>query len=412
MSKVREKLELHCDIISGYAFKSTDWKAYGIPVVKIGNISNGRDVILDEQTQYVADDFYNLLDEKYHVVKGDVLISLTGSHINQPNSMVGRCCRNYSGNKFLLNQRAGKVIPLDNTDKGYLYYLLSTNAVKYDIANRAYGGANQVNVSPKDIKNIKWRFPGIQKQKRIADVLSAYDDLIENNNKRIALLEKAAQELYKEWFVRFRFPGHEKAKFINGLPEGWERKKMSEYYNTSSGGTPSRTNEQFYTNGIYPWIKTGEVKDTIIINTGEYITDEAIKHSSAKLIPPRSVIMAMYGVNIGMLGYVDTEMTCNQACCIFADKREFSTKHYLYQYLKSIREYLLLISFGAAQQNVSQDLIKKIKIVMPTDDIIVEYEKKIDTIYNSIRSLMYKNQNLIKQRDLLLPRLMSGKLEV
>lgn len=299
----------------------------------------------------------------------------------------------------------------DSVDKKFLYYVLSDNNF-FNYSTVTSKGTKMPRGSKHAI--MKYLVPDIDLsiQKRIADVLSAYDDLIENNNKRIALLEKAAQELYKEWFVRFRFPGHEKVKFVNGLPEGWERKKISEYYNTSSGGTPSRTNEQFYTNGIYPWIKTGEVKDTIIIDTEEYITDKAIKHSSAKLIPPRSVIMAMYGVNIGMLGYVDTEMTCNQACCVFADKREFSTRHYLYQYLMSIREYLLLISFGAAQQNVSQDLIKKIKIVMPTDDVVLEYEKKIDTIYNSIRSLMYKNKNLIKQRDLLLPRLMSGKLEV
>lgn len=300
----------------------------------------------------------------------------------------------------------------NEADKRFVYYLGSSDAIVLPAINSMTGASGRQRADKRFIERLKITVPDLPTQKRIADVLSAYDDLIENNNKRIALLEKAAQELYKEWFVRFRFLRHEKAKFVNGLPEGWERKKISEYYDTSSGGTPSRSNEQFYINGNIPWIKTGEVKDTIIIDTEEHITDEAVKHSSAKLIPAKSVIMAMYGVNIGMLGYVDREMTCNQACCVFADKREFSTRHYLYQYLMSIREYLLLISFGAAQQNVSQELIKKIKIVMPTDDVVIEYEKKIDTIYNSIRNLMYKNKNLIKQRDLLLPRLMSGKLKV
>ena len=91
------------------------------------------------------------------------------------------------------------------------------------------------------IERTKLNVPDLPTQKRIADILSAYDDLIENNNRRIALLEKAAQELYKEWFVRFRFPGYENAKFENGLPEGWKRKKISAYYDTCSGGTPSRT---------------------------------------------------------------------------------------------------------------------------------------------------------------------------
>ncbi|MBR2897776.1 MAG: restriction endonuclease subunit S [Oscillospiraceae bacterium] len=123
------------------------------------------------------------------------------------------------------------------------------------------------------------------------------------------------------------------------MPEGWERKRISTYYSTCSGGTPSRTYEEYYESGIYPWVKTGEIKDCIIINTEEYITEEAVRRSSAKLLPPKSVAMAMYGVNIGQLGYFDKPMTCNQACCVFSDKRNFSSKHYLFYYLKSIREY-------------------------------------------------------------------------
>lgn len=300
----------------------------------------------------------------------------------------------------------------NKADEKFVYYLGSSDVIVLPAINSMTGASGRQRADKRFIERLKITVPDLSTQKRIASILSAYDDLIENNNKRIKILEQMAENLYKEWFVRFRFPGYETAEFENGIPKGWEREKISKYYNTSSGGTPSRSNEQFYINGKHPWIKTGEVKDTIIIDTEEHITDEAIKRSAAKLIPTKSVIMAMYGVNIGMLGYVDSEMTCNQACCVFSDKRDFSTKHYLYQYLKSIREYLLLISFGAAQQNVSQELIKNIKIVMPTDNIVIKYERKIDVIYNSIKSLMYKNKNLIKQRDLLLPRLMSGKLEV
>lgn len=408
---MREKLKLHCDVISGYAFSSSDWKEEGIPVIKIGNISNGSDIDCDE-LQYVDEFFLDKLDPKYHISNGDILVSLTGSHINQPNSMVGRSCRSLTEKKYLLNQRAGKVIPFDNTDKNYLYYLLSTKAIKYDIANRAYGGANQVNVSPSDIKNIKWEFPLIKKQRKISGILSKYDELIQNNNKRIIQLEGVAQELYREWFVRFRFPGHKNTKFEDGIPEGWEQDKIQKYYNTCSGGTPSRSKPEYFENGVYPWVKTGEIKDCVIIDTEEYITQEAVNSSSAKVLPAKSVAMAMYGVNIGLLAYFDSEMTCNQACCVFSDKRDFSSKHYLYYYLKSIREYLLLISFGAAQQNLSQDLIKKIKITMPSDDIVQAFEKQIDDVYDSIRILLMKNKNLAEQRDMLLPRLMSGKLEV
>ena len=289
----------------------------------------------------------------------------------------------------------------------YYYFSLPYNSAKTIVQQCAQAG-----IRGSDLEKIKVPCPHIEIQNRIADVLSAYDDLIDTNNRRIELLEQAAQELYKEWFVRFRFPGYENAKFEDGIPEGWEQDKIQKYYNTCSGGTPSRSKPEYFENGVYPWVKTGEIKDCVIIDTEEYITQEAVNSSSAKVLPAKSVAMAMYGVNIGLLAYFDSEMTCNQACCVFSDKRDFSSKHYLYYYLKSIREYLLLISFGAAQQNLSQDLIKKIKITMPSDDIVQAFEKQIDDVYDSIRILLMKNKNYVEQRDMLLPRLMSGKLEV
>lgn len=313
---------------------------------------------------------------------------------------------------YLHNQRIGLVsIISDEINEKFLYWLLRTPRYQKRIANTS-NGTNVKHTSPDRIYKYKFMLPEKGRQERIADILSAYDDLIEVNNRRIELLEQAAQELYKEWFVRFRFPRHENAKFENDLPEGWETNKIQKYYHTCSGGTPNRSKPEYFENGSYPWVKTGEIKDCVIIDTEEHITQEAIKNSSAKVLPAKSVAMAMYGVNIGLLAYFDREMTCNQACCVFSDKRDFSSKHYLYYYLKSIREYLLLISFGAAQQNLSQDLIKKIKITMPSGAVVQAFEKQIDEIYENIRVLLMKNKNLADQRDLLLPRLMSGKLEV
>lgn len=296
-------------------------------------------------------------------------------------------------------------------DNKFLYYVLSDNNF-FNYSTVTSKGTKM----PRGSKNaiMKYWVPDLDlpTQRKIADILSSYDELIKANNERIELLEQAAQELYREWFARFRFPGHENAKFENSLPEGWERNKIQKYYNTCSGGTPSRSNPEYFESGVYPWVKTGEIKDCVIIDTEEYITQEAVNNSSAKVLPAKSVAMAMYGVNIGLLAYFDSEMTCNQACCVFSDKRDFSSKHYLYYYLKSIREYLLLISFGAAQQNLSQDLIKKIKITMPSDDVVQAFEKQVDDIYGNIRMLLLKNKNLAEQRDMLLPRLISGKLEV
>ena len=299
----------------------------------------------------------------------------------------------------------------EDIDSKFLYYVLSdNNFFNYDTVTSK--GTKMPRGTQTAI--MKYLVPDINigKQRKIANILSAYDNLIENNNKRIRLLEQMAENLYKEWFVRFRFPGYEDTEFEDGMPRDWVREKIGLHYNTCSGGTPSRTHEEYYTEGTIPWVKTGEIKDGIIIHTDECITEAGIKGSSAKLLPQGAVVMAMYGVNIGMLAYLDSEMTCNQACCVFNDKNEINSRHYLFHYLYSIRDYLLLIGFGTAQQNLSQDLIKKVKIVIPPAELIKEFDKQKEPLYQTIRALMMKNDKLIKQRDALLPRLMSGKLEV
>lgn len=301
----------------------------------------------------------------------------------------------------------GKTELLDTT---FLFYNM---LLRYDeLRMRSDANSIRGSITTDMLKKLPISIPDLPTQKRIADILTAYDDLIENNKCRLELLEKAAQELYKEWFVRFRFPGHETAKFENGIPKGWTRDRISRFYNTTSGGTPSRANDENYEGGTIPWIKTGELQDCIIIDTEEKITEDAIKKSSAKIFPKDSVLMAMYGVNIGMLAYSAMDAACNQACCVFKDKGKINTKHYLFQYLKSIRDYLLLIGFGAAQQNLSQDLIRRIKIVMPDNETLLRFEQTIEPIYSETKLLLKANAQLTRQRDLLLPRLMSGKLQV
>lgn len=291
-------------------------------------------------------------------------------------------------------------------DGYYLFrYLRSLDLSRYDT------GASIPSMTQKTYNSMKIFLPSLPIQQKIASILSTYDTLIENNNRRIRLLEQMAENLYKEWFVRFRFPGHEKVEMENSLPKGWKRTKLIEECQTSSGGTPSRSKSEYYINGTIPWIKTGELQDNILINTEEYITEDAVKHSSAKIFPKGTLLMAMYGVNIGKLGISEIEATCNQACCVFTPK-QIDYKYYLYHYFKSIREYLLSISFGAAQQNLSQELIKAIKVIFPNESINTNFVRKIEPLYKKISFLQKQNTLLTRQRDLLLPRLMSGKLEV
>ena len=350
---------------------------------------------------------------KYPVIGGNGLRGYTDTYnFDGECAVIGRqgaYCGNvqfFSG-KGYMTEHAVVTQPNSANNAKYLTYKLSGLSL-----GRFSGQAAQPGLSVTKLARLRIEMPPKWYQDRVAGILSAYDNLIEVNNKRIKVLEQIAENLYKEWFVRFRFHGHEKADFENGIPKGWRRGRISEFYTTSSGGTPSRELDEYYVDGTIPWIKTGELQDCLLIDTEERITEVAVKKSSAKFFPKDSVLMAMYGVNIGMLAYSTMDATCNQACCVFRDKGNISTKHYLFQCLKSIRDYLLLISFGAAQQNLSQDLIKRVRIVMPDEETVIRFEQKIEPLYNEIKHLLKANACLIRQRDLLLPRLMSGKLEV
>lgn len=386
-----EKIGKFYDIISGYAFKSKDLKDVDdIPVVKIGNISNGKNIVR-ENLQYVSNDLLKI-NKKYHIEKGDVLISLTGSHMNQPNSIVGRSCRSYDKQVYLLNQRAGKVLRKGDFSLDYIYYVLQTKAMKEMIVCRAYGAANQVNVSPSSITDIKWNFPSVSAANRIASILSTYDTLIENNTKRIRLLEKMAENLYKEWFVRFRFPGHENVKMVNGLPNGWKKGALSDVCEFKRGKN----------------ITSSEMKDGTIPVISAGITPSGF-HSHANVYGI-SVTMSSSGANAGYIAVHYSDIWA--ADCSYIEEASTPCIYYVYELLNNIRSIINNFQRGAAQPHVYPKDINRIKMIIPSEDIRKKANEKIGVIHRQIDNLQRQNSLLARQRDLLLPRLISGKLEV
>lgn len=398
-----DKIGNYCEIISGYAFKAKDLNEQdGIPVIKIGNISNKNNII-QENMQFTELSFEKI-DNKFQINKGDILISLTGSHINQPNSMVGKCCRNYNGQVYLLNQRAGKVIPKENADKDFLYYLLSSDAIKYAIANRAYGGANQVNVSPKDIMNIKFDIPPLKIQKRISLVLNNYDFLIQNNCKKILLLEQMAEEIYKEWFIRFRFPEHKNYNFVEAKPYGWiygnksimlipkewHFGKLNEIGKFVRGKNITSAEMQ---EGEIPVISAG-------IEPSGYHNESNVKG--------KSLTMSASGANAGYLKYNLDDIWA--ADCSYYQNED--NIWFVYSSLKFIESAIKNLQVGSAQPHVYAKNINKLNIIIPEEKYIKMYNDFVNPMFEEIKKLNEKNKILIQQRDLLLPRLMSGKLEV
>lgn len=337
-------------------------------------------------------------------LKNDILIAKDGSYLKCAFKV------NEDLNACILSSIAILRPNLKNIDPDYFVYLMRTKSIKGAMANYVSGSALP-RIILSDFKKMKLKMIlSLPTQQKIASILSAYDNLIQNYKKQIETLQTAASELYKEWFVRFRFPGWQNANFENGIPEGWNYKRIFELYNTTSGGTPARTNSSYYENGTIPWVKTGELLDTLITDTEEYITEEGLKNSSAKIIEPGSLLCSMYA-GVGKLGINVIPMTCSQATCVFTPKSNISI-WYLFFWLMRNKEYLESISFGAAQQNISQDIIKKITVLFPSESVTLSFDEKIKPIYKKIQNLMQQISNLTQQRDLLLPRLMSGKLEV
>lgn len=400
------KLDSLCEITSSKRIFYSEYTESGIPFFRskeIIDLFNKNNIATE---LFISKDRYNEIKNKFGVPeKDDMLLTSVGS-IGIP-YLVKSSDKFYfkDGNlTWFRNYNRKLIVPL------YLY-LWTTSSVGKETLMRLSMGAAQPALTISRLKNLSLNLPSVSVQQKIASILSSYDRLIENNTRRIRLLEQMAENLYKEWFVRFRFPEHEKVEMVNGLPKGWERTKLIKNIKTSSGGTPSRNKGEYYKNGTIPWIKTGELQDCILINTEECITEDAVNNSSAKLFPKGTLLMAMYGVNVGKLGISEIEATCNQACCVFTPK-QIDYKYYLFHYLKSIREYLLSISFGAAQQNLSQELIKSIRVLFPDEKTNISFVKEVEPLFKEISIIQQQNQLLTRQRDLLLPRLMSGKLEV
>lgn len=417
MSDMAKKLKEYCTVISGYAFKSKDLsEGTDIPVIKIGNISNGGNIVIDNSTQYVKKEFL-AIDEKYHIKNGDILISLTGSHMNQPNSMVGRCCRNLDNTVYLLNQRAGKIIPKKTIVRDFLYYVFRLQSIQYAIANRAYGGANQVNVSPKDVMGIKFNIPDIAVQKKIAKVFVAYDSLIENNKKRIRLLEQMAESLYKEWFVRFRFPGYEDVEFENGFPKDWEKVKLDDVLNKIATGLNPRKNfvlgegENFYVT-----IKNMADNTVYLDNKCDKVNDDAIikinKRSDLKI---GDLLFSGIGT-IGRVCLIDIPTNnWNISESVFtmrANKKISSEFLFMLLLSQDVQNYCQSKANGSAQKGIRMGDLRKYTFLLPTKNVINDFTNQISPILRNVSLLRNENNNLIQQRDLLLPRLMSGKLEV
>jgi type I restriction enzyme S subunit len=400
------------ETLKGAAFKSANYVSEGIPIVRVSDFTDNS--ISQKEMMYYNDQDASFF-QAYRLQHWDILIQTVGSWQNNPASIVGKVVKvpkDLEGS--LLNQNIVKLICTHLVDNKFLYYRLKDDSFKYYTLSGAQGAANQASITLSSIRKFEFLLPPLPTQRRIASILSAYDDLIENNLKRIKLLEELAQRTYEEWFVKFRVNGVELAVMEEtGLPEGWERKKLGEFVKTSSGGTPSRKKEDiYYQNGTIPWVKTQELKNGIIIDTQEKITALGLKESSAKLFPAKTVLLAMYGNTIGQTAFLSIAACTNQACCAFLCEDRSYLSYFLHLFLIFNKNMVLSFRMGAAQENISQEIVRTMEITAPDEFVLKNFGLIMQDVYDQLENLTLQNCLLKQSRDILLPRLMSGELEV
>ena len=342
--------------------------------------------------------------ERYELKYGDLVICEGG----EP----GRCAIWKEQIPNMKIQKAlHRVRVHDCLDYRYLFYwfLLAGKTGELD---QYFTGATIKHMPGQKLKEVVIDKPPLEIQHRIADILSAYDDLIENNQKQIKLLEEAAQRFYKEWFVDLRFPGHENTTIVDGVPEGWNECTVESFGTVITGKTPPTSNKEYYTNGKVPFVTIPDMHNVVYpLKTEKRLTIEGAQTQKNKYIPPNSVMISCIGT-VGLVSIATEVCQTNQQINSIILNNE-DDLYFFYESMLRMKDLLDgLGSNGATMTNVNKSKLEKLIIISPSKDIVKQYNDVCKPLFESALNLSRKNVYLKNMREALLPKLMSGEAEV
>ena len=342
------------------------------------------------------------IPQNFIAKKEDIIYTRTGN--------VGLVFRSNYGvvhnNCFTVTPNEESVLARD-----YLFYLLQ-NKDFYDKANSLARGAAQPDLPHTLFNSIEILYPSIQTQHSIATILSRYDSLIENYQKQIKLLEETAQRLYKEWFVDLHFPGHENTKIVDGVPEGWEKKKAIDFFEMSIGKTPPRAEKEWFSTNDkdVPWVSISDMKNVMFVNeTGEKLTQEACNKFNVKIVPEGTVLLS-FKLTVGRVSIADIPVCTNEAIAHFMRSGN-SWREYTLLYLRNYH-YDSLGNTSGISKAVNSTIIKNMPFLMPCDVILESFSKIVSPLFVKIKNISSQIRLLTEARDRLLPKLMSGEIAV
>lgn len=398
-----EKVKLGdvCKSIADGDHQSPQKQVQGIPFITISNIdANNR--IDFTNSLYVSEDYYESIADKRKAAKDDVLYSVVGS-FGVPVLLRENIKFAFQRHIAILRPDKEKIFP------AFLYYSMLTRDFYLQADSVAIGSAQRT-ITLTTLKNMKLSLPPLPVQKRIASILSAYDDLIENNQKQINLLEEAAQRLYKEWFVDLRFPGHESVKIVDGVPEGWNKVRLDEVTSVLKRGISPKYDE----NGEFTVINQKCIRKNIV----DYSESRKQSKKYAEELQLQESDTVICSTGIGTLGRVgqiynvyqnstfDSHVTLVRA-------NKLIGKQFLFWSLKLLQPYLMSLGKGSTnQQELYKSDLTACFLLLPEEYIMNAFERQAQELHDIIAVKTKQISSLREARDRLLPKLMSGEIEV
>lgn len=407
MSWEKKQLDECCEITSSKRIFYSEYTDFGIPFYRSKEIIESSQGQTISEPLYITEEKYNEIETKFGVPKaGDMLLTSVGT-IGIPYIVKNTDCFYFKDGNLTWFKNFN-----DFLESKFLYYWIKS-AEGFGVLNNTTIGSSQKALTISALKQIEIPCPPIKIQRKIINILSSYDELIENNRKQIKLLEEAAQRLYKEWFVDFRFPGHEDMAIIDGVPEGWEKDKAEKFFNITIGKTPPRAEKQWFVNGNdgVQWLSISDMGTSGVYSftTSEGLTQEAVKKHNMKVVPAGTIFVS-FKLTVGRVSIATTDMCTNEAIAHFYIDDDFK-QAYTYCYLNNFK-YDTLGNTSSISKAVNSKIIKAMPFVMPDEATILAFDKLVAPILEEIKNKQMVCIKLKEARDRLLPKLMSGELEV
>jgi len=380
--------------------------ADGVTPYKMLRTTNIKSGFIDfNKVRYVEEGVFKIWTRRAQPQYGDVIFTREA-----PAGEVGRFTSK-EGNYFL-GQRLFLYRPdPSKLDWNYLAYILQSPQIQGLVSGIAYG-ATVPHMAVSDMENLKIPVPSLQVQKKIGDILSAYDDLIENNLKRIKILEEMAQITYEEWFVRLNFPGHEDSSVDpdTDLPVGWKKVKCFDAMEVLSGGTPKTGVSEYWDGDIPFYTPKDAVDEAYVFETEKYVTEFGVKKCNSKLYPTDTVFITARGT-VGKVNLAGVPMAMNQSCYALRG-RNGMPPYFLYFSVKASVEAFKGASNGGVFNTIVVDTFKFLPFTLPPTELVHLFNQWATPIMQEISALYRQNIRLREARNILLPRLITGVIDV